>query len=445
MWPWQIGIYRINDDGKNFIICGGALISRDWVLTAAHCFYHNAVFNGKSSLYLIKAGDHNLSTNEISEQEIVPEKIFIFHEYNYTSSVDFDIALVKLSHNVDVNRFVQTACLPEKDEEDLAIPTTDGIVAGWGVTRALRHGELPKPDDISKVLRHSVFTIQKDQLCLNKTVLRYNSTMTFCAGDGKGGSDTCQGDSGGAFVRQIRRGRKLQWVVAGVVSWGEGCAQKDKYGYYTRVYPFIDWIKKTMEEPSTCAPPQIPANSEFWRSQKGKTTYMYSDIVLFRCKLGYFSKGIGLRICGFNGWSGPSFICSPKSCGNPGSPRNGKILSYIFTFKSKVYFQCNYGYQLVGDKFRQCQSNQKWSGRLPTCEPIDCGVLPIPDKAAKVLETHTRVDGVVRFKCREKGYEISGSEMRTCQNNGLWSGVTTWCKDSITGPILHDLWAPSPV
>ena len=55
-------------------------------------------------------------------------------------------------------------------------------------------------------------------------------------------------------------------------------------------------------------------------------------------------------------------------------------------------------------------------------------MLPIPDKAEKVLETHTRVDGVVKFKCKEKGYEISGSEMRTCQNNGLWSGVTTSCK-----------------
>ena len=48
-------------------------------------------------------------------------------------------------------------CLPEKDEGDLAIPTTDGIVAGWGVTRALRHGELPKRDDISIVLRRNCF------------------------------------------------------------------------------------------------------------------------------------------------------------------------------------------------------------------------------------------------------------------------------------------------
>ena len=79
--------------------------------------------------------------------------------------------------------------------------------------------------------------------------MTYNSTMTFCAGDGKGGSGACKGDSGGAFVRQIRRGTSFKrWVVIGVVSWGKGCAQKDQYGYYTRVYPFVGWIKKTIND-----------------------------------------------------------------------------------------------------------------------------------------------------------------------------------------------------
>ena len=62
---------------------------------------------------------------------------------------------------------------------------------------------------------------------------------------------------------------------------------------------------------------------------------------------------------------------------------------------------------------------------------IDCGVLPTPVKASKVLETHTRVDGVVRFKCTEKGYEISGSEIRKCLNTGLWSGTTTKCTSKL--------------
>ena len=62
---------------------------------------------------------------------------------------------------------------------------------------------------------------------------------------------------------------------------------------------------------------------------------------------------------------------------------------------------------------------------------IDCGVLPTPVKASKILETHTRVDGMVRFKCTEKGYQISGSEMRKCLNTGLWSGTITKCTSKL--------------
>ena len=66
--------------------------------------------------------------------------------------------------------------------------------------------------------------------------------MTFCAGDGNGKRDPCKGDSGGAFVRHVRRGAHRQWIAVGLVSWGSGCAQPGQYGYYTRVYPFIGWI-----------------------------------------------------------------------------------------------------------------------------------------------------------------------------------------------------------
>lgn len=62
---------------------------------------------------------------------------------------------------------------------------------------------------------------------------------------------------------------------------------------------------------------------------------------------------------------------------------------------------------------------------------IDCGVLPTPVKAVVALATHTRVDGMVRFKCAEKGYEISGSEIRKCLNTGLWSGTITKCTSKL--------------
>ena len=156
----------------------------------------------------------------------MPELIVGHHIFKNSSFVDGDVALVKLSQGVKLNRFVRTVCLPEKDEGDLAVPKKSGIVAGWGITRALRLEELSYPNETSQLLRHSAFTIQSDQLCSKKSILNYNSTLTFCAGDGKGRSDTCKGDSGGAFVRQIRRGSNLQWIAIAIVSWGEGCAQK---------------------------------------------------------------------------------------------------------------------------------------------------------------------------------------------------------------------------
>lgn len=142
-------------------------------------------------------------------------------------------------------------CLPEKDEGDLAIRNKHGIATGWGVTRALKLGENPERKDFSKVLKHAFFKIQSDQLC-GSSSFPVNLTVTFCAGDGQGKSDSCKGDSGGAFVREAERGqdKRWAWVAVGLVSWGEGCAQKDRYGYYTRVYPFIDWIQKKMKENS---------------------------------------------------------------------------------------------------------------------------------------------------------------------------------------------------
>ncbi|XP_020615769.1 protein lev-9-like isoform X1 [Orbicella faveolata] len=116
----------------------------------------------------------------------------------------------------------------------------------------------------------------------------------------------------------------------------------------------------------SCGPPELPKNSELRGSKK--SSYKYSEKVFLRCKSGYFSTGIGLLSCSLEGWTGPSFTCSPKSCGNPGIPENGKLKSYIFTFKSRVDFDCNHGYKLVGDKYRQCQANQSWTGRSPTCE-----------------------------------------------------------------------------
>ena len=198
--------------------------------------------------YQVRAGDHNLKKIEESEKRYIPERIHLHPNFNLRL-FENDIALIKLIQPVELGKFVRTVCLPKKEEGDLAIPGKYGYVAGWGGTKPLKTGQtLSIADRFSRVLKHSAFTIQSDRLCSNRTRFPVNSTTTFCAGDGKGRNDPCQGDSGGAFVCEKRRDDGYRWVATGLLSWGEGCAQRNKFAYYTRLYPFTDWIKNAMDE-----------------------------------------------------------------------------------------------------------------------------------------------------------------------------------------------------
>ncbi|XP_034070204.1 hyaluronan-binding protein 2-like [Gymnodraco acuticeps] len=230
--PWQVSV-QIKPKGSNFQFghyCGGSLLSSCWVLTAAHCI--------KSHLdYQVVMGGVNISKQEGMDQTIPVIQTIVHENYRSTPEAEYnDIALLKLQvtdspYCAKETLFVKAVCLP-----DQAFPAgKECVISGWGATETKK---------ISSQLLTARVLLISDEKCKNLDDYRnvLDSSM-FCAGTLQGGIDSCQGDSGGPLVCE-KNGTQY---ISGVVSWGVGCAEKNKPGVYASVHAFTDWIKNNMK------------------------------------------------------------------------------------------------------------------------------------------------------------------------------------------------------
>ncbi|XP_053311220.1 coagulation factor VII [Spea bombifrons] len=231
--PWQAALFH----GKTFI-CGGTLVAPNWIVTAAHC-----VKSAIMKKLIVVLGEHKLSEAEGTEQERNISQIIVHENYiGKSSNYDNDIALLKMDHPVNYTDYVVSLCLPERRfavQELMSIRYS--TVTGWG--RLLEGGVTP--DILHKVQLPRV----KTQDCIQQTNINITRNM-FCAGFTDGSKDACKGDSGGPHATKY----KDTFFLTGIVSWGLGCASKDKYGVYTRVSMYIDWLQDHMNETSYSEP-----------------------------------------------------------------------------------------------------------------------------------------------------------------------------------------------
>ncbi|CAK8684131.1 uncharacterized protein LOC143469186 [Clavelina lepadiformis] len=236
--PWIISLRQNN----NFDFCGGTLISKQWVVTAAHCFFNNgrpdpSKSNGNIFGYL-GVNHRRVTSQDVGQMRVSFSKREIHPNYDDYSS-DNDIALLKLQQPVtEFTTYIRPACLPSLNENFNDGLT--GLISGWGATQS---GDYDANNILQEV---DVFFINRE-MCNQWLGPRSGKDQVtsnmFCAGHEFGGKDACQGDSGGPLVVE-RNGR---YILAGVTSWGYGCAQRRRPGVYTKVPVMVDWINQVMQ------------------------------------------------------------------------------------------------------------------------------------------------------------------------------------------------------
>ncbi|PIK55932.1 putative sushi, von Willebrand factor type A, partial [Apostichopus japonicus] len=101
------------------------------------------------------------------------------------------------------------------------------------------------------------------------------------------------------------------------------------------------------------------------------------------------------------------------------------------TIDAIATYTCNHGYSLVGNATRTCLSHKQWSGNPPVCErstEVHCGILNTPANGQVTYDSETRTVGTVAtYQCNAGYTNVAGDQERTCEQNGLWSGLPVSC------------------
>ncbi|XP_031415931.1 ovochymase-2 [Clupea harengus] len=242
-WPWQVSLQVWPDkepEPKFFHTCGGTLIHKNWVMTAAHCFIRYA---DELQRWRICMGKHNLTYTEPGELCLGVRGIYRHESFKYPDvpTVEFDVALMRLDGEVTPSAQIDFACLPSVEEQ---LPGDKKCYAsGWGdekgnpatakPSEALNQVALPVvPYETCKGMDYWWFQVKPSMICCGYTKPDELKSV-------------CQGDSGGPLVCQDNA--TTPWEVHGITSFGPiGCIMDKKPSVFTRTSAYIPWMENAI-------------------------------------------------------------------------------------------------------------------------------------------------------------------------------------------------------
>ncbi|XP_053965628.1 trypsin eta [Anastrepha ludens] len=198
--------------------CGGSILNEDTILTAAHCVLNRDVRN----FTVIAGTDKRASCDGI----VARVDKLLMHELYNASTTDYDVALLFLSTPLTIdNLFIASAALA------MTAPAVGAkaTITGWGT---VEEGGVAA----SKLQEVNVFVLDQKE-CSLAYGDRFTDAM-LCAGVVNGGKDACQRDSGGPLL--------VERQLAGIISWGIGCARPEYPGVYVNVSHVRQWIESNV-------------------------------------------------------------------------------------------------------------------------------------------------------------------------------------------------------